>query len=60
VSFFSFTRLSGEGKDEWMLTVSSMRFATLKPFGNPKAADNWDVYKTPDVTILGKYDQVGN
>lgn len=29
-----------------------LRFAVLKPFGNPKAADNWDVVDTPLVTVL--------
>ncbi|KAH7316466.1 peptidase S8/S53 domain-containing protein [Stachybotrys elegans] len=38
----------------------TMRFATLKPFGNPKAADNWDVFKTPEIQVLGKYGQIPN
>lgn len=29
-----------------------MRLAVLKPFGNPKAADNWDIVDTPVITIL--------
>lgn len=29
-----------------------MRLAVLKPFGNPKAADNWDVVDTPTITLL--------
>jgi hypothetical protein len=29
-----------------------MRFAVLKPFGNPKAADNWDVVENPLITVL--------
>ncbi|KAI9167906.1 serine endopeptidase [Paramyrothecium foliicola] len=29
-----------------------MRFAVLKPFGNPKAADNWDVVETPLITVV--------
>jgi subtilisin family serine protease len=35
------------------------RFAVLKPFGNPKIADNWDVYRPtkdlPQIEITGKY-----
>ncbi|KAH7375188.1 serine endopeptidase [Plectosphaerella cucumerina] len=29
-----------------------MRLAALKPFGNPKAADNWDVFETPEIEVL--------
>lgn len=29
-----------------------MRLAVLKPYGNPKAADNWAVVETPIITIL--------
>ncbi|KAF6809665.1 serine endopeptidase [Colletotrichum musicola] len=29
-----------------------MRFAALFPFGNPEAADNWDVYETPIFEVL--------
>ncbi|KAK2022798.1 subtilase [Colletotrichum zoysiae] len=32
-----------------------IRFASLRPFGDPTHADNWDVYKTPKITITGKY-----
>lgn len=28
-----------------------MRFAVLKPFGRPEAADNWEVYRTPQITV---------
>lgn len=28
-----------------------MRFAALTPFGDPKEADGWHVWKTPDITI---------
>ncbi|GKT51185.1 minor extracellular protease vpr [Colletotrichum spaethianum] len=31
------------------------RFAALRPFGNPTHADNWDVYKTPKITVTGQY-----
>jgi subtilisin family serine protease len=31
-----------------------MRLAVLKPFGNPAAADNWDVVDTPLITIIEK------
>ena len=33
----------------------AMRFAVLKPFGRPEAADNWEVYRTPEITVTGKY-----
>lgn len=32
-----------------------MRFATLKPFGDRSHGDNWDVYKTPEIQVRGKY-----
>ncbi|KAI6428914.1 hypothetical protein MCOR21_005284 [Pyricularia oryzae] len=32
-----------------------MRVAVLKPFGNPRAADNWDVLRTPVFEVRGKY-----
>lgn len=28
-----------------------MRFAALKPFGRPEAADNWEVYRTPQIQV---------
>ncbi|KXH33040.1 serin endopeptidase, partial [Colletotrichum simmondsii] len=37
----------------------TMRFATLKPFGNPAAADNWDVFQTPQIQVTGKYERRG-
>ncbi|KZL77857.1 serin endopeptidase (subtilase) [Colletotrichum tofieldiae] len=37
----------------------TMRFATLKPFGNPKSADNWDVFRTPQIQVTGKYERRG-
>ncbi|KZL83276.1 serin endopeptidase [Colletotrichum incanum] len=37
----------------------TMRFATLKPFGNPKSADNWDVFQTPQIQVTGKYERRG-
>lgn len=30
----------------------NMRFASLTPFGNPHASDNWFKYKTPQITVL--------
>ncbi|EXF86199.1 subtilase [Colletotrichum fioriniae PJ7] len=33
----------------------TLRFAALRPFGNPTHADNWDVYKTPQIQITGQY-----
>lgn len=32
----------------------TMRFAVLKPFGNPKHSDDWHVYKMPTITVLRK------
>ncbi|TDZ16764.1 Minor extracellular protease vpr [Colletotrichum orbiculare MAFF 240422] len=32
-----------------------MRFAALRPFGDPTHADNWDVYKTPQIEVTGQY-----
>ncbi|KAL2210880.1 subtilase [Sarocladium strictum] len=29
-----------------------MRFAVLKPFGRPEAADNWEVYRTPQIEVV--------
>ncbi|KAH6690349.1 subtilase [Plectosphaerella plurivora] len=31
------------------------RFAVLKPFGRREAADNWEVYRTPEIEVTGKY-----
>lgn len=41
-----------------MLTprTHSMRFASLKPFGDPYAANNWAVYQTPQIEVKGKYE----
>ncbi|KAK1993346.1 subtilase [Colletotrichum falcatum] len=33
------------GKYRW-------RIAALKPFGNPKASDNWDIFETPEIEVL--------
>ncbi|KAF4468071.1 serine endopeptidase [Fusarium albosuccineum] len=33
----------------------TMRFASLKPFGNPQESDDWDIFKTPEIAVLGKY-----
>ncbi|OBR09402.1 Subtilase [Colletotrichum higginsianum IMI 349063] len=33
------------GKYKW-------RIAALKPFGNPKASDNWEIYETPLIEVL--------
>lgn len=32
-----------------------IRFAALKPFGNPLASDNWEVYSTPEIEVTGQY-----
>ncbi|KAI1078706.1 subtilisin-like protein [Whalleya microplaca] len=31
------------------------RFATLRPFGDPAISEDWDIYKTPEITVLGHY-----
>ncbi|KAG8165902.1 hypothetical protein KVR01_004454 [Diaporthe batatas] len=33
----------------------TMRFATLRPFGDPTVSDGWDIFKTPDIQVTGKY-----
>lgn len=33
----------------------TIRFAVLKPFGDPSRSDNWDVYQPPQIQVLGKY-----
>ncbi|KAJ0314315.1 hypothetical protein Brms1b_006981 [Colletotrichum noveboracense] len=35
----------------------TMRFATLKPFGNPQASDNWDIFQTPQIQVTGRYER---
>ncbi|KAH7175532.1 peptidase S8/S53 domain-containing protein [Dactylonectria macrodidyma] len=30
----------------------NMRFAALKPFGNPRSSDHWDVFATPSFEVL--------
>ncbi|KAK7420633.1 hypothetical protein QQX98_002627 [Neonectria punicea] len=30
----------------------NMRFAALKPFGNPKSSEHWDVFETPSIEVL--------
>jgi hypothetical protein len=37
------------------LINGSMRFAALKPFGNPEVSDQWDVFQIPNIEIRGKY-----
>ncbi|KAG7106455.1 hypothetical protein HYQ44_014051 [Verticillium longisporum] len=29
-----------------------MRVASLRPFGNRAASDNWDVFETPEIEVL--------
>ncbi|CAH0047793.1 unnamed protein product [Clonostachys solani] len=33
----------------------TMRFAALKPFGNPEVSDQWDVFQIPNIEVRGKY-----
>ncbi|KAF7557601.1 hypothetical protein G7Z17_g526 [Cylindrodendrum hubeiense] len=35
----------------------TMRFATLRPFGNPRLSKNWNIFKTPEIEVLGKYEK---
>ncbi|KAK7756768.1 hypothetical protein SLS62_001211 [Diatrype stigma] len=32
------------------------RFATLKPFGDPVVSEDWEIYDTPEIQVLGKYE----
>ncbi|KAI0381948.1 subtilisin-like protein [Hypomontagnella monticulosa] len=31
------------------------RFAALRPFGDPTVSADWDIYKTPEISVLGHY-----
>ncbi|KAI1456396.1 subtilisin-like protein [Annulohypoxylon moriforme] len=31
------------------------RFATLRPFGDPTVSEDWSIFKTPQITVLGHY-----
>ncbi|KAI1107937.1 subtilisin-like protein [Jackrogersella minutella] len=31
------------------------RFATLRPFGDPTVSEDWNIFKTPQITVLGHY-----
>ncbi|OTB18556.1 hypothetical protein K445DRAFT_315383 [Daldinia sp. EC12] len=31
------------------------RFATLRPFGDPTVSEDWDIFKTPEISVLGHY-----
>ncbi|KAI1498894.1 subtilase [Biscogniauxia marginata] len=33
----------------------TMRFATLRPFGDPAASDSWAIFDTPTIQVLGHY-----
>ncbi|KAI1339661.1 peptidase S8/S53 domain-containing protein [Xylariaceae sp. FL0016] len=33
----------------------TMRFATLRPFGDPKLYTSWDVFDAPTIEVLGQY-----
>ncbi|KAI0895255.1 subtilisin-like protein [Annulohypoxylon nitens] len=35
--------------------VYTWRFATLRPFGDPTVSEDWSIYKTPQITVLGHY-----
>ena len=32
-----------------------MRFATLRPFGDPSVTEGWDIFATPEIQVTGKY-----
>ncbi|KAI1780173.1 subtilisin-like protein [Hypoxylon cercidicola] len=31
------------------------RFATLRPFGHPEVSEDWEIFQTPQITVLGHY-----
>ncbi|KAI1659841.1 subtilisin-like protein [Daldinia decipiens] len=31
------------------------RFATLRPFGDPTVSEDWSIFKTPEISVLGHY-----
>ena len=31
------------------------RFAALRPFGDPTVSEDWNIYKTPQISVLGHY-----
>ncbi|KAI0135175.1 subtilisin-like protein [Daldinia grandis] len=31
------------------------RFATLRPFGEPTVSEDWDIFKTPEISVRGHY-----
>ncbi|KAF3061843.1 Minor extracellular protease vpr [Daldinia childiae] len=31
------------------------RFATLKPLGDPTVSEDWDIFKTPEISVRGHY-----
>ncbi|KAI0886407.1 subtilisin-like protein [Annulohypoxylon maeteangense] len=31
------------------------RFATLRPFGDPTVSEDWNIFKVPQITVLGHY-----
>ncbi|KAJ0108571.1 hypothetical protein J7T55_015005 [Diaporthe amygdali] len=33
----------------------TMRFATLRPFGDPSVSDGWNIFQTPQIQVTGKY-----
>ncbi|KAF6796384.1 subtilase [Colletotrichum sojae] len=33
----------------------TMRFAVLKPFGDPLKSEDWSIWKLPEITITGKF-----
>lgn len=32
-----------------------MRFAVLKPFGDPVKSEDWSIWKLPEISITGKF-----
>ncbi|KAI1383391.1 subtilisin-like protein [Hypoxylon trugodes] len=57
--------LRGGGEDWWFGRLGNgsqiangnytWRYATLRPFGDPTVSEDWDIYKTPQISVLGHY-----
>ncbi|EON96749.1 putative serin endopeptidase protein [Phaeoacremonium minimum UCRPA7] len=49
-SYWNFDPASMDKED--VLSMPHMRFAALVPFSDPSHSDNWDIWKTPVITVL--------